>query len=282
MDQETMSGLKNRLRPYYTAALERSPTARVLVLLTTPRIRRSSSFVHHGYMNAWSEYQAMLDRAQTLDEWLCIPGFDDQPHTHVEDGKVRHGSLDTNRYWIDEVERTVREHFPTAQSITEYGCGVGRNLLRLKQRFPTWKCYGYELAEAGVEVAQRAAKKFGLDVGYAPLDYIKDPPSRYVHPRTDLALTVFSLEQIPHANGVAVRNMLDHSALGSIHLEPVCENYPRNYLGFLGRLYTKRVDYLQNFDPTVRAFGLSQVHARVLSTSHNPLIPTPSLYALVK
>lgn len=278
----TLTDLKHRLRPLYTTAIERSPTVRVLVLLAAGRIERSTSFVHNGYMDAWSEYEGMLDRAATLDEWLCIPGFDDKPSTHVEDGKVRHGAFDTNRYWIDEIEQTIRQHFPKAKSITEYGCGVGRNLLRLKKRNPDWSCYGYELAEAGVRVAQRAAKKFDLDVRYAALDYIKDDASRYVHPPTDLALTVFSLEQIPHANPVAVKNMLDHAALGSIHLEPVCENYPRSYLGMLGRFYTKRVDYLQNFDASVRALKLRAVHARVLPTSHNPLIPTPSLYALVK
>lgn len=276
-----LEAIKSRLRPYYTAAIERSPTARVLAILATGQIQRSTAYVRDGYMNAWGAYEAQLDRARTLDEWLCVPGHDDAPSTHVEHGKVTYGSFDTNRYWIDEVEKTIRAHFPEARSITEYGCGVGRNLLRLKQRFPHWRCYGYELADAGVQVARRAAEKFGLDVRYAQLDYIRDGADRYVHPPTDLALTVFSLEQIPHASPVAVRNMLDRSTLGSIHVEPVCENYPKSYLGLLGRLYTRSVDYLQNFDASVRAFGV-EVHARTLDISHNPLIPTPSVYALVK
>ena len=274
--------MKDLLRPYYTRAIERSPTVRVMALLTASRIRRSTGFVHEGYMSAWSEYEAMLDRSATLADWLCIPGFDDAESTHVESGVVRHGPFDTNRYWVDEIERTIAEHFPGATSITEYGCGVGRNLLRLKERHPTWRCYGYELAEAGVEVARRAATKFGLDVEYASLDYVKDGPSAYVHPPTDLALTVFSLEQIPHVNAVAVQHMLDHSKLGSVHVEPVCENYPLSYLGVLGRIYTKRVEYLQNFDASVRALAVSRVEKRTLPTSHNPLIPTPSVYALVK
>jgi hypothetical protein len=233
-------------------------------------------------MGSWGAYQERLDQTSDLDAWLCIRGFDDAPTTHVMNGKVRHGGFDTNRFWIDEIERTIRDRFPGAKSITEYGCGVGRNLLALKKRFPEMACYGYELADAGVQVARNAAKKFGLDVEYAQLDYVKDGPDKYVHPKTDLALTVFSLEQIPHVSPVAVKNMLDHVERGTIHVEPVCENYAKSYLGVLGRLYSKRVDFLQNFDDGVRALPVRAVHARVLDTSHNPLIPNPSVYALVK
>jgi hypothetical protein len=144
------------------------------------------------------------------------------------------------------------------------------------------KCYGYELAQPGVDVANRAAKKFGLDISYAQLDYVRDPASKYVHPKTDLALTVFSLEQIPYASGVAVKNMLDHAEMGSIHVEPVSENYPMSYLGMLGRVYSNRVNYLRDFDAIVRALPSREIHFRTLDSSHNPLIPTPSVYAIVK
>src|SRR4051812_15121167 len=283
MEPITMTtDLKSRLRPVYAAVFERSPTARMLYLLATPRMRRDTDFVREGYTGSWSAYQARLDATPTLDEWLCIRGFDDAPTTHVFEGKVRYSGFDTNRYWIDEIEQTIRDRFSGAKSITEYGCGVGRNLLALKKRFPDMACYGYELADAGVEVARNAAKKFGVDVKYAQLDYVKDPPSKYVHPVTDLAVTVFSLEQIPHVSPVAVKNMLDHVERGTIHVEPVSENYKKDYLGMLGRLYSRRVDFLQNFDHGVRALPVREVHARVLESSHNPLIPNPSVYALIK
>ncbi|MGC4079555.1 MAG: class I SAM-dependent methyltransferase [Rubrivivax sp.] len=189
--------LKGRMRPLYTSVFERSPTARMLYLLAAPRMRRDTEFVRDGYMGSWSAYEERLDRAATVDDWICIRGFDDAPTTHVFEGKIRHSGFDTNRVWIDEIVKTIAEHFPGARSITEYGCGVGRNLLAIKQRFPEMACYGYELADAGVHVARSAAKKFKLDVKYAQLDYIKDGRDKYVHPKTDLAITVFSLERNP-------------------------------------------------------------------------------------
>jgi SAM-dependent methyltransferase len=273
--------VKQRLRAAYRSAFETSPTLRMLYyLMKVPSAKRTTTFVDASYSQEWSEFCEILDRTSSVDDWISIPGFDDAPATYIHNGRKTYGRFDANRVWMDEVEKTIRQSFPEARSITEYGCGVGRNVIDLKLRFPSMACYGYELSQAGVDVARAAAKKFGQDVAYAQLDYVKGTAADFVHPPTDLALTVFSLEQIPHASVLAVKNMLDHTNLGSIHMEPVCENYPLSYGGILGRLYTWRVDYLQNFDDGVRALPVADVSYRVLDTSANPLEPRPSLYTL--
>lgn len=271
------------IRALRNLMFERSPTGRMVLLAMEPKARRSAEFVRDGYDRTWSMFSDKLEQARTVEEWLCIPGYDDGPATHVQGGRVQrsHG-FDMNAYWLDEIQAALREHFPDARSVTEYGCGVGRKILALKARRPELTCRGYELSEAGVDVANRAAKKFGLDVQYSSLDYVRDPPERYVHGEADVALTVFSLEQIPYASGVAVKNMLDRSRLGSIHVEPVSENYPKSYLGMLGRLYSRQVDYLKFFDRVVRSLPLRSVELKLLPNSHNPLIPRPSLYVLSK
>jgi hypothetical protein len=242
---------------------------------------RTHDFVGTAYEEVWGTYRERLARCTTADEWLCIKGWDDAYGTHVRDGRmVREAGFDTNRYWQDQIERTIRERFPEARSITEYGCGVGRNLIALQRRLPHLKCYGYELAQAGVDIARAAAKKFGLAIEYAQLDYVRASAAEFVYPKTDIALTVFSLEQIPYASGVAVKNMLERVRMGTIHVEPVPENYPKSYLGTLGRIYSHRVNYLKDFDATVRALPTKDVHFRTLDSSHNPLIPAPSVYSL--
>jgi hypothetical protein len=271
------------LRAVRNLMFERSPTARMVLLSMEPRARRSADFVRGGYDRTWSMFSDKLAEARTLEEWLRIPGLDDGTSTYVKDGRVRRSTgFDMNAYWVDEISSALTEHFPGARSVTEYGCGVGRKILAIKARRPELVCRGYELSEAGVGVANDAAQKFGIDVSYASLDYVRDPPERYVHGQADVALTVFSLEQIPYASGVAVKNMLDHSALGSIHVEPVSENYPKTYLGMLGRLYSRQVDYLKYFDRVARSLPLKSVELKLLPHSHNPLIPRPSLYVLSK
>lgn len=279
--QMNASHVKDKLRPYYVEAFERSPTLRTLYLLAAGRMRRDTDFVVTGYESSWAAYETRLDSCRSVEEWLTIPGFDDKSRTQVFDGKVRHGSQDTNSYWMERAFEQIDARFPEASSITEYGSGVGRNVLRAKVRYPKFRCYGYELAGPGVAIAMKAAARFGVEVEYAKLDYVLDPPARYVHPTTDLALTIFSLEQIPYASALAVSHMLDHANLGSIHVEPVLEHYPKSYRGMLARVYSAQVDYLRNFDGAVRSLGLAEVHHELLATSHNPLI-FPSIYTLLK
>ena len=92
---------------------------------------------------------------------------------------------------------------------------------------------------------------------------------------------MFSLEQLPRSSETAVRNILDHVRLGSIHIEPVPENYPRTLRGMLGRIEHRRVDYLSGFDAVVHSLNLKSVTLRKLTSAHNPLM-SPSLYVLRK
>lgn len=273
---------KRALRPLYVPLFDRSATAQMMLYLAKPQMTRDEAFVHEGYNDTWDGYRALLERSNTLEEWLYVKGFDDVDTTWFADGRVQRSAFDANGYYVDEIEKIIRAQFPNARSLTEYGCGAGRIILDVKKRFPEMECYGYDLCEAGVEVSRAAAAKFGMDVKFSQLDYIRDPESKYVHPKTDLAITVFSLEQIPHASPVALKNFLDHTNVATIHAEPVPENYPHNYWGVMGRIYTKRVDYLQNFDAATRALPTSDVSFRTMPKSHNPLIPAPSLYVLTK
>jgi hypothetical protein len=165
--------------------------------------------------------------------------------------------------------------------VTEYGCGIGRNLLFIKQQLPHLKCYGYELCLPGVELARAAANKFGLDVQFSQLDYVNGLDSEYVFPNTDVSFTMYSLEQLPTSNKQAVENILCHTNHGSIHLEPVPENYPSTLRGIIGRIDHWKADYLRNFDKNVSSLDLKEVKAETLNTSHNPLM-FPTLYVLKK
>ena len=95
------------------------------------------------------------------------------------------------------------------------------------------------------------------------------------------AFTMFSLEQLPRNNITAVRNILERVNLGTIHIEPVPENYPWSLRGILGRIEHRKVDYLSGFDAAVRDLGLKDIHVERLTSAHNPLM-SPSLYVLRK
>ena len=92
---------------------------------------------------------------------------------------------------------------------------------------------------------------------------------------------MFSLEQISTRVSTALQNILSRSRLGSIHIEPVPENYPMTFRGVLGRVDHWKVDYLSGFDQTARAVRGGTVEVEPVASSHNSLM-FPSIYILKK
>ena len=244
------------------------------------QLSRETAVVLDEYSSGWSQYAGHLRNAPTLETWLRIPGLEDQPSHYNVDGEVSYEAFDSHGYYRGVLLDALRRHFPSAGSISEFGCGLGRNLLFLKKQMPELACWGYELCLPGVDVATAAAVKFGCDVRYARLDYLNDPPDKYVFPASDVAFTMFSLEQIPKHSDVAMRNILAHAKMGSIHIEPVPENYPFNIRGILGKIEHRKVDYLGGFDKVVRDLGIN-IKIEKLTSAHNPLM-YPSMYILRK
>jgi hypothetical protein len=250
-------------------------------VLRRPKLRRDTSSVTAEYYDGWSSYRQQLERQQSLAGWLRIPGLEDLPAMYNVDGRLSYQAFDSLGYYRNVVLDALRRHFPHAESIVEYGAGLGRNVLFLKQANPDWTVYGYELCTPGVEIGTAAAKKFGVDVSYAQPDYLQDRQERFVFPPTDVGFTMFSLEQLPRDSGRALTNLLRHVRLGTIHIEPVPENYPPTLRGLLGRIDHWKADYLTGLDAAVRALDLRDIVVERLASAHNPLM-FPSLYVLKK
>ena len=77
-----------------------------------------------------------------------------------------------------------------------------------------------------------------------------------------------------------MENILRHTNLGSIHIEPVVENYPLSLRGLIGRLDHWKADYLKNYEKNIFALDVDW-QKEVLDTAHNPLM-FPSVYILKK
>ena len=277
-----MSGMKEIARRQIQHTLaEGRPELKALYVLLRPAQRRTTAGVTDEYTASWQQHSENLDRAATLADWLSIAGVDDRLAYYNIDGRPRRTVFNPAGFYRSALLAAIRKHFPDARSVTEYGCGLGRNLLELKRQMPELAVYGYELCKPGVEIARRAATRFGVDASYAQLDYVRGPESDYVFPATDIAFTMFSLEQLPDTNAIGMRNIHAHTRLGSIHIEPVVENYPRSVHGALGRIVHRKFDYLRDFEENVRSLGLECKERSLLARAHNPLM-FPSLYVLTK
>jgi len=246
-----------------------------------PRMNRQKGAVVEEYDAAWQAYSQFLAGCTSLDQWLKIKAVEDVPHYCNVEGALQYQAFHSDDYNRRHILATIRREFPDAKSVTEYGCGIGRNVLFLKQYMPHLECYGYELCSPGVTIARAAAESFGLDVRYAQLDYVSGAESDFVFPKTDVAFTMYSLEQLPLTNKVAVENILRHVNHGSIHIEPVRENYPYTLRGIIGRVDQWKADYLRDFERNVSSIELAEIKREYLNSSHSPLV-YPTLYVLRK
>lgn len=280
-EMDTAAGMRSTVRKASYSTLDESPTLNGLYRATRRRLPRSTDDVQEEYGRSWASYEARLDESATLHDWLFIESVEGTRQYHNVDGKVTKTRFDHNRFNQKALGDAIERHFPQARSVTEYGCGLGRNLLAMKTRFPEIEFYGYELCAEGVHIAQRAAAKYGIEIQYAQLDYLNCARETFVFPSTDIAFTVHSLEQLPYTNALAIGNILQHVELGSIHIEPIPEKYPLSYWGVIGRIYHDRMNYVRNFDASVRSLRLTKVTHELLRSAANPLV-YPSLYVLEK
>ncbi|MBS0286832.1 MAG: class I SAM-dependent methyltransferase [Proteobacteria bacterium] len=251
------------------------------IALRRPFIKRGKVTVQNEYENGWKAYSDILERMDSLESWLYLKGVEDQPLLCNVDGKISFAQVNMPEFNRNHLMKCIESNFKNITSITEFGSGLGRNLLYIKSRFPHIQCYGYELCENGVMIANRAKEKFGLDVQYSQLDFINDGSEKYIFPKTDIAFTMYALEQIPLKSDIAISHILSRVNMGSIHIEPVVENYPMTLRGVIGRIDHWKIDYLRNFETNLRKIPNITFSKQLIPTSHNPLM-YPSIYCIKK
>lgn len=243
---------------------------------------RNVDSVKKEYTESWNSFREKLAKSNTIEEWLN--DNDGIERYYNVNGKFSKQVFDSSDFYRKTFLNAFNTHFAHSKTVGEFGCGVGRNLIYLHKAHPELKLYGFELCEPGVELANKAAEKFNLPIKYFQLDYLNWNPSDIKMPDIDTAFTIFSLEQIPEQeqNYKALNNIMSRVNLGTFHLEPVVENYPKNIRGRIAKIDHEKVGYLTGFEKTAElTVGKENVFKTVHNSAHNPLM-YPSTYVLKK
>src|SRR5437588_317387 len=81
-----------------------TPTDRILEtarltkrVLRRPGVQRSTEDVIREYSEGWKSFRRELDKSRTLDEWLCIPGREDNRDWIQRNGKLAFEGADIGR-----------------------------------------------------------------------------------------------------------------------------------------------------------------------------------------
>lgn len=110
---------------------------------------------------------------------------------------------------------------PTGGSVLEIGCGTGRNLIRIAQRYPDCACYGLDVSSEMLATARVSVAKAGLGdrIGLAQADATGfDPHALFGLAGFDRIVISYALSMIPPWQGVVAEALRRLDAGGSLHI----------------------------------------------------------------
>ena len=163
-------------------------------------------------------------------------------------------------------------------TVVEFGCGDGRNLLYLQHALPGRTYVGLELSAVSCALARRLAERFGGDVTYHQADATDALPAALAPRSAALVYSCHALEQMPRIFGRALAHMAEASRDAIVLLEPVPELWPWSPRGMVSRLRVRAIDRLRGLVDAARALAAggewTVVTARRLGAGSNPLNET--------
>jgi len=144
--------------------------------------------------------------------------------------------------------------FADCDSITEFGCGTGFNLVALGRVYPQKALYGFDFSHAAVQMTAEAGKVFGVDILTAEFDMATLKPIEYTLGKDAGVFTFGSVEQLGEAFRPFIEYLIEQRPKVVVHIEPVAELMdPENLVDALGIRFHRKRGYTEGLLPYLQA-----------------------------
>lgn len=223
--------------------------------------------------------QPVFDRRDTLSWDEVLYGQAPPGTTILAADRLAHGSYRVPREVnLERLVSHVGSATDRGDTVVEFGCGDGRNLMYLQREFPDREFVGLELSALSCALARRLAERFGADVAIHEADVTAELPAALPPRCAALAYSCHALEQMPRIFAGALANMAAVSRGTVVLLEPVPELWPWNMRGLVSRLRVRAIDRMSGLtDAATRLAAGGEwavVARRRLGYGSNPLNET--------
>ncbi len=132
-------------------------------------------------------------------------------------------------------------------SIYEFGCGPGHNLLYFSRRFPEAKLHGLDWAQAAVNLVNKIGQVQGLNLTGYRFDMFDPNYDITIDPNSAM-ITMGALEQLGDNYKLFLEYLLKESPAICVNIEPLCELYDENNLiDYLAIRHHKQRNLLGNY-----------------------------------
>ena len=138
-------------------------------------------------------------------------------------------------------------YFADVDSVYEFGCGSGFNLVALASQFPGKKLYGLDWSKSSNETVNLIGKTLDIDVIGRRFDFFEPDRSLTLTGRSGV-LTMCALEQVGERHDVFVRYLIQQKPSVCVHMEPILELYDEdNLVDYMAVRYHRKRRYLGGF-----------------------------------
>jgi hypothetical protein len=220
----------------------------------------------HGWREALNEYVGSeFDQAKLVPKFIRAGQIVRLNRQFIvpADSNFELRFVEMLREWM------FREFFSDIDTVHEFGCGTGFNLVSLGRIFPDKQLHGSDFVPASVELVNEIGQKLGLRLTARLFDMTAPPPN-YALGKEDGVFTFGSLEQLAGRFERFLDFLLDRGPRICLHVEPTVELYDENELiDHLAIRFHRKRGYTQGFFPRLQALAaegrIELLHARRLN-----------------
>jgi SAM-dependent methyltransferase len=150
--------------------------------------------------------------------------------------------LQVLQYWLFE------KYFQGLESVYEFGCGTGHNLLRVEEVNPTTQIYGLDWAQSSQETIELINKKFNKKFQSKKFNFF-DLDKNFQIGNQSGVFTFAALEQSGSDYKKFIEYLIAQKPEICVHIEPIAEllDPDNNLMDFLSVKYFEERNYLNSF-----------------------------------
>lgn len=236
------------------------------IILDIMKIIDSESLIASGkerksqWEKGWSEsLQEFLDSGLSADSLIPkymrthMPVRLNQNYILPYEPNFEHYYSQVFRLWI------FGKYLASVDSIYDFGCGTGYNLLLLSKLFPEKTLHGLDWTEASTKIVRLLAKKYKSNIDAMQFDFYS-PNMNMKISKNSAILTFASLEQVGGNFDAFLQFILSNSPEIVINVECLRELYDEsNLVDFLALKYHNKRNYLDGYLTRLRQLEIDGV-----------------------
>ena len=150
------------------------------------------------------------------------------------------------RLWV------FKKYLKDVDSVYEFGCGTGFNLVELARLYPQKKLHGLDFVPASRDIVNNIAEHYGWNIQGHIFDMVS-PDESFQLDKNSAVLTFGSIEQLASKFEAFLQFLLNRQPALCISIEPTVELYDENKLfDYLAIKFHRKRGYTQGFLPRLQ------------------------------